>query len=187
MTFSGVLCEHSQVKKETRRLLAASSNSAVYVYPTVLYLLFFSFPHETLYQQTHLSPFLRFVDLSSLKSEKRLHHEKLRRSREGEGNTHTVLRPADPHFCELRFFHTLLSVEAQGAGVVSTLAKGFNYPFGIAALPNGDIVVADGGHHAIQYVTMPTGVVTTLAGGFNNPYGIAAFGRYLQPRHSLRY
>jgi hypothetical protein len=90
-------------------------------------------------------------------------------------------------------------------GVVSTLAgmKGtagivdgtgdaalFYRPYGIATLPDGNIVVADTYNNAIRYVTMPDGVVRTLAGDFptkqagfldgigtaarfNSPYGIA--------------
>ena len=62
-------------------------------------------------------------------------------------------------------------------GVVTTLAGGgvggfadgtatsarFNYPMGVAALPNGNIVVADTYNHRIRIVTLD-GVVTTLAG-----------------------
>jgi NHL repeat len=85
------------------------------------------------------------------------------------------------------------------AGVVTTLAGGtagsadgigtnatFNSPYGVAVLPNGNIVVADYGNSRIRLVT-PAGVVTTLAGGgtgsatngvgtnatFNFPKGVA--------------
>jgi sugar lactone lactonase YvrE len=63
-------------------------------------------------------------------------------------------------------------------GVVTTLAgsgtaafadgtgtgASFNFPRGIAQLPNGNIVVVDTNNHRIRLVT-PAGVVTTLAGG----------------------
>ena len=85
-------------------------------------------------------------------------------------------------------------------GIVTTLAGGtaptfadgtgaaarFNYPFGLAVLPNGIIVVADTFNNRIRLVT-PAGVVTTLAGSgspafadgtgtgasFNQPHGVA--------------
>ena len=85
------------------------------------------------------------------------------------------------------------------AGVVTTLAgsgnplsangtgagASFYYPSGVAALQNGDVVVADMGNNLIRLVT-PAGVVTTFAGSgtpfytdgtgtgasFNNPNGI---------------
>jgi len=77
-----------------------------------------------------------------------------------------------------------------GAGVVTTLAgqttpgsndatgasASFNFPRGIAVLPDSNIVVADTGNHRIRLVT-PAGVVTTLAGstaGFSNATGTAA-------------
>ena len=86
------------------------------------------------------------------------------------------------------------------AGVVTTLAgsgtgtfadgtgtnASFNYPFGVAVLSNGNIVVGDGFNNRIRIVTYPGGVVTTLAGGthgytdatgtsaqFRGPYGVA--------------
>jgi hypothetical protein len=46
-----------------------------------------------------------------------------------------------------------------------TLTARFYLPYGIAALPNGNLVVADTGNHAIRLMTMPNGVVSTLAGG----------------------
>jgi sugar lactone lactonase YvrE len=49
------------------------------------------------------------------------------------------------------------------AGLVSTLAT-FNQPRGLAALPNGNIVVADVSNHRIRLVT-PAGVMTILVGG----------------------
>jgi glucose/arabinose dehydrogenase len=69
------------------------------------------------------------------------------------------------------------------AGVVTTIAgsataafadgtgtaASFQYPCGVAALPNGNIVVADQNNHCIRLVTQ-AGVVTTLAGN-----GTAAF------------
>jgi glucose/arabinose dehydrogenase len=86
------------------------------------------------------------------------------------------------------------------AGVVTTLAgsgnsfaegtgsaAAFSLPFGVAVLPNGNIVVADRDNHRIRLVTL-AGVVTTLAGStagfldgtgaaaqFNNPQGVAVF------------
>ena len=85
-------------------------------------------------------------------------------------------------------------------GVVSTLAGSgsigfadgtttnakFNYPHGVAIMPNGDVVVADTLNHCIRLVS--NGFVSTLAGScgssgyvdgavqtarFNNPYGVA--------------
>ena len=86
------------------------------------------------------------------------------------------------------------------AGVVTTLAGDgtagstngtgtgarFNFPNGVAQLPNGNIAIADTANHLIRLIT-PTGVVTTLAGSgtagstnatgtsasFNSPYGVA--------------
>ena len=78
------------------------------------------------------------------------------------------------------------------AGVVTTLAGSgangrtngtgtsatFFSPNGVAVLPNGIIVVADGGNHSVRLVTYPGGVVTTLAGsgslGSANGTGTAA-------------
>jgi glucose/arabinose dehydrogenase len=74
-------------------------------------------------------------------------------------------------------------VEGQG-----TLAR-FNSPRGLAVLPNGNIVVADGGNNRIRLITMPDGVVSTLAGDtatgttnatgsgarFSGPSGVAVF------------
>jgi WD40 repeat protein len=76
------------------------------------------------------------------------------------------------------------------SGVMSTVAGGtsgiddgtgasaqFNFPNGIAVLPNGNIVVADYGSSRIRLVTMPGAVVTTLpgaGGGWWAPRGVAA-------------
>ena len=43
-------------------------------------------------------------------------------------------------------------------------AARFNAPLGLALAPNGDLLVADSGNHAIRRVT-PAGVVSTFAGG----------------------
>ena len=87
------------------------------------------------------------------------------------------------------------------AGVVTTLAgngngtfangtgtaASFNYPYGVAVLSDGNIVVGDSGNNRIRLVTYPGGVVTTLAGSgtagfangtgtdaqFSGPYGVA--------------
>jgi sugar lactone lactonase YvrE len=71
----------------------------------------------------------------------------------------------------------------EGIGTVAT----FNYPRGVAVLPNGNLVVADTGNHRIRLVTMTSpAVVSTLAGNgstifnegigtvatFNGPYGL---------------
>jgi streptogramin lyase len=88
------------------------------------------------------------------------------------------------------------------AGVVTTLAGDgtaalldgtgtgakFNFPFGVGALPNGNVVVADRENNCIRMIT-PAGVVTTIAGSpnrrtladgaglteaaFNEPQGVA--------------
>jgi hypothetical protein len=71
---------------------------------------------------------------------------------------------------------------ADGTGTNAT----FYYPFGIAVLPDGNIVVADTFNNRIRLVNPTSGVVTTLAGSgqsfadgtgtsanFNNPYGVA--------------
>lgn len=66
-------------------------------------------------------------------------------------------------------------------------AARFNAPLGLALAPNGDLLVADSGNHAIRRIT-PAGVVSTFAGGleqwgaadgkgeqarFNGPVGLA--------------
>jgi hypothetical protein len=91
---------------------------------------------------------------------------------------------ADTHNYRIRLI-------AMPAAVVTTLAGGpaatfadgtgtsarFNTPFGIVALPNGNIIIGDYGNHRIRVVT-PAGVATTLAGDggtgiFNTPNGVA--------------
>jgi len=68
-----------------------------------------------------------------------------------------------------------------------TSAK-FNFPFGVGALPNGNVIVADRDNNCIRLIT-PAGVVTTIAGStsrrglfdgeglteaaFNEPWGVA--------------
>ena len=59
---------------------------------------------------------------------------------------------------------------AEGTG---TSAQ-FYAPRGVAVLPNGNIVIADGDNHRIRLITMPDGVVTTLAGG-GSSHGSGAF------------
>jgi sugar lactone lactonase YvrE len=54
------------------------------------------------------------------------------------------------------------------AGVVTTLAGGFNSPFGVATDSSGNVYVADTVNHTIRKIT-PAGVVTTLAGLAGNP------------------
>ena len=85
---------------------------------------------------------------------------------------------------------TTLAGEGTGAFLDGTnTAARFNAPFGVAVLPNGNIVVADKSNHRIRLITMPSGTVSTLAGDgtgafldniigtsarFRYPYGVAA-------------
>jgi sugar lactone lactonase YvrE len=59
---------------------------------------------------------------------------------------------------------TLAGAGGQGSADGTGTNASFNYPAGIAVLPNGNIVVADQWNHRIRIVTYPGGVVTTLAG-----------------------
>lgn len=83
------------------------------------------------------------------------------------------------------------------AGVVTTLAGDgtpdfldgtgaaarFNFPYGLATLANGNIVVADNNNHRIRLITMPSGVVSTLAGSGNNAFadGTGAAASFYNP------
>jgi hypothetical protein len=58
---------------------------------------------------------------------------------------------------------------ANGTGA----AASFNYPYGVAVLSNGNIVVADSTNQRIRYVTYPAGAVTTLAGSSSGSAGFA--------------
>jgi len=58
------------------------------------------------------------------------------------------------------------------AGVVSTVATGFNHPSGIAVDGSGNLYVADTDNNSVRKVSA-AGAVTTLASGFNGPSGIA--------------
>jgi len=70
------------------------------------------------------------------------------------------------------------------AGFVDGVGRAarFREPIGLGLLPNGDLVVADSGNHAIRVVTME-GVVSTVAGngepGFAD--GAGAVARFNQP------
>jgi len=71
---------------------------------------------------------------------------------------------------------------ANGTGA----AASFNYPYGVAVLPNGNIVVADLSNQRIRYVTYPAGAVTTLAGNSSGSAGSAdgtgAAASFYEPR-----
>jgi len=54
-------------------------------------------------------------------------------------------------------------------------AARFNRPAGLGVLPNGDLVVADFGNHAIRVVTMEEAVTVTTVGG-NGTAGFAEAG-----------
>ena len=77
---------------------------------------------------------------------------------------------------------TLAGSNTPGSGDGTGTAARFNYPAGVAVLPDGNIVVADTANHRIRLVT-PAGVVTTLAGsgvpGLSNATGTAA--RFYNP------
>ncbi len=57
-------------------------------------------------------------------------------------------------------------------GTVTTVARGFDTPSGIAIDPSGAIVVADTGSNSIKRVS-PHGQVSTIATGLNGPVGVA--------------
>jgi sugar lactone lactonase YvrE len=81
---------------------------------------------------------------------------------------------------------TVAGSSTQGSANGTGAGAQFISPYGVAALPNGNIVVADTGNHRIRLITMPGAVVTTLAGSsqgstngtgtaaqFNTPAGVA--------------
>ena len=77
---------------------------------------------------------------------------------------------------------TLAGGDSSGFADGATTSARFNYPSGVAILPNGNIVVADTYNSRIRLVT-PDGVVTTLAGGSNYGFadGIGTSARFNYP------
>jgi glucose/arabinose dehydrogenase len=59
---------------------------------------------------------------------------------------------------------TTIAGSSRGFADGTGAAANFNQIYGIAALPNGNIVVADLSNSRVRLITMPGGVVTTLAG-----------------------
>jgi glucose/arabinose dehydrogenase len=92
----------------------------------------------------------------------------------GDGNNQRI-RLITPEGVVTTLAGTGVVGSGDGPGATAT----FNQPWGLAVLPNGNVVVADRDSQRIRLITMSTGVVSTIAGGIGGlvegPGGDALF------------
>jgi beta-xylosidase/sugar lactone lactonase YvrE len=98
-------------------------------------------------------------------------------SADGTGSTARFFSPADVAadgagnlYVADTYNNSIRKITA--AGVVSTVATGFNHPSGIAIDGSGNLYVADTDNNSIRKIST-AGTITTLATGFNGLSGIA--------------
>lgn len=80
-----------------------------------------------------------------------------------------------------------LSYGFSGDGGAATSAQ-LDTPFGLAFLPNGNLLIADSDNFAVRQVNMSTGIITTVAGNNNNGYtgdGGAAKSAQISHAHEI--